>query len=307
VKIPIIGYTLSLGAAAAMLTANGLALPQTSVVGNGPPDRSIHVIVDGIEISEKDVTSLIQGLYDAGTKRVDTIKKKPAEMPAQSPYVYFAGRNTATGREIVWQSAATYPDAEAKRANDEYTAAYALAALDAGYVGEPWKALYEDAVKDDKSRLAFGEQISRAIDEASDQRKSAATADVAWLRQHITIGMSRSKVYAALRSYGLVPYNYDYAAGTPITSGHLTGCDNSGESNELAAAWPHPGEPLPKRVGGCATIPHAAQPEPFPTAYMTLQSAFSIACGSEIHVTMAFGPGDTLTKMNISKPEWGCV
>lgn len=272
-----------------------------------PLDRTIHVTVNGAPIVERDLANLVHALYDAGTKQVDTVKKHPTEMPSQSPYVYYAGRNVATGREIVWESTVAASESDAKRMNDEYTAAYALAALDAGYVGEPWRSLYRDSVKDDASRLAFGEQIARAFNDASDQQKNAADTDIAWLRKHIAIATSRKDVYSALRSDGLVAYNYDYAPGTPIRRGNMTGCDTSDEINQLAAAWPYPGKPLPKRSGGCAAIMGRSKPEQFPSAYMALPTGFTIACSSEIHVTMTFGPGDLLKKMDISKPQWLCV
>lgn len=280
---------------------------QTPSSAATPPDRAIHVTVDGVQIRQKDLSTLWTGLYVAATKHVDTVTKKPADMPAKSPYFYYAGRNAMTGRGIVWQSTATPPDTDAQRMTDEYTAAYALAAIDLGYVSEPWKSLYHTSVTDDASRLAFGEKISRALDDASDQQKNATDADIAWIRSNVAVGMSRKAIYAALRAYGLVAYNYDYAPGTPIGSGRLTGCSTDDAHNRMMAAWPYPGEPVPKRTGECATMMGPGKRKPFPSAEMNLDSAFSIACGSSITVKMTFGPGDLLKKLDISKPEWGCV
>jgi len=276
------------------------------------PDRTIHVTVGGVQIVQADLGMLTRGLLDAAHTRVDIINKKPSEMPAQFPYAYFAGRNATTGRQIVWVRMALPPDKDGKRATDEYTAAFAIAALNAGYVGEPWKSLYADSVKDDATRVAFGKEISKAFDEASDQQKAAADADVAWFKKNIIVGMSRKDVYDALRSYGLVAYNYDYAPGRSIGAAKgLFGCERSDDNDRAAAAWPYPGEPLPKLSGGCAALEkslgeHSA-PEAFPSANLTLDSAFSIACDSDIHVDMTFGPGDVLKKLDISKPDWGCV
>lgn len=283
----------------------GQAQAQTAVPA-ARQARSVQVTINGVPITEKDLGRLVRGLYEAATKKVDTIKKKPTEMLAQSPYVYYAGRDAVTGRGLVWESNIAPPETEAKAMNDEYTAAYALAAVDLGFVGEPWKTLYHNAVKDDASRLAFGQEISRAFVEASDLKQHAAETDVAWVRKNMTIGMSRKKVYSALRSYGLIAYNYEYAPGTPRNLGNLTGCTFDDEPDRLAAAWPYPGKPLPKRTGGCA-IMRTSKPEPLPTANITLEGGFSIACGSRIGLTMTFGPGDLLKKLDISKPEWACV
>jgi hypothetical protein len=277
-----------------------------------PPDRSIHVTVDGVQIVQKDIDMLTRDLLDAVHTRVDVVSKKPSEMPVRFPYAYFAGRSATTGRQIVWSSTALPPDNDGKRLNDEYTAAFAIAALDAGYVGEPWKSLYVDSVKDEATRVAFGEEISKAFDDASDQQKARAGADVAWFKKNIIVGMSRKNVYAALRSYGLVAYNYAYAPGTSLgTPKGLYGCERSDDNDKAAAAWPYPGEPLPKLSGGCAALEKSlhgpSAPEPFPSANLSLDSAFSIVCSSEIHIDMTFGPGDVLKKLDISKPDWGCA
>ena len=160
--------------------------------------------------------------------------------------------------------------------------------------------------------MAFGEEISKAFDDASDQQKAAADADVEWFKKNIVIGMSRKDVYDALRSRGLVAYNYAYAPGISIgTAKGLYGCERSDDSDSAAAAWPYPGEPLPKFSGGCAALEKSlggnSAPEPFPSAYLTLDSAFTIACSSGIHIDMSFGPGDVLKKLDISKPDWGCA
>jgi hypothetical protein len=275
-------------------------------------DRSIHVMVDGVQIVQKDFGVLLRGIYSATITQIEVVRKKPSQMPVQSPYVYFAGRNATTGRQIVWVTTVLPPDKDGKRATDEYTAAFAIAALKAGYVGEPWKSLYANSVKNEAARVAFGEEISRAFDDASDQQKAAADADVAWFKGNIVIGMSRKDVYKALRSRGLVAYNYAYAPGISIgTAKGLYGCERSDDSDSAAAAWPYPGEPLPKFSGGCAALEKSlganSAPEPFPSAYLTLDSAFTITCSSDINIGMTFGAGDVLKKLDISKPDWGCA
>ena len=45
---------------------------------------------------------------------------------------------------------------------------------------------------------------------------------------------------------------------------------------------------------------------PFPSAEITLASAFNISCETDIHVDFIFGSGDRLTKMEISKPDSEC-
>jgi hypothetical protein len=133
----------------------GIGVTQTSGPTATQPDRTVHVTVNGVQILGKDLANLVRGLFEAGTKQVDTIKKNPAEMPTQSPYVYYVGRNTVTARETIWESSESPPESDAKRMSDEYTAAYALAAIDAGYVGAPWKSLYSQSARDDASRLAY--------------------------------------------------------------------------------------------------------------------------------------------------------
>jgi hypothetical protein len=301
-------------------TPTGQASPPTRA-----PDRTIHVTLGAATIDDAAIGTLFRGIFRAaGTatpndtlaalegqhhnwsvKVIDTITKDPSVMPAGFRYGYYAGRDANSGNEVVWQAKPTKSDDGAVE-SEQLIAAYALAALDAGSVGEPWKTLYDQAA-DRPSRLKLGKDIVRVINAASDQQKSITDADVAWIRQNITIGLPRSEVYAALRSRGLVAYNYAYAPGRPIGSGKLVGCDTTDESAKMTAAWPYAGEPLPKPTGGCATIPHATLPEPFPSAYITLPGSFTLGCGSEINVAMTFGPADRLKKLHISKPDWECV
>src|SRR5580698_9735645 len=59
-------------------------------------DRSIHVTIDGVQIVQKDFGILLRGIYSATITQIGVIRKKPSQMPVQSPYVYFAGRNATT-------------------------------------------------------------------------------------------------------------------------------------------------------------------------------------------------------------------
>lgn len=261
-----------------------------------PPDRALHVTIDGVSIQMADLIGLVKdGLTAGGNGITETVERKPGEMPAGYSYVYYAGRDSKTGREIIWVA---LPPADAARVqvNDEAVAATALALLDANKVGDPWKSLYRGAVRDGASQVAFGKAIARVFDEASDQMETLAAGDASWIHEHIVIGMTRQEAYAALRTYGLVAYNWTYDQN----------CDFADEIN---AAWPYSGEPLPQ----CRTRPHfgmtLVQPpaEAFPSASINLKGAFTMGCGSNAVVTIAFDNSDHVTSVRIPKPEWSCV
>jgi len=285
------------------------------------PDRTTHVTFDNVVIDESAVRVLFIGIFEAfGTRTpnetmtdlsqgrttwhvrmIDTIAKDHSQMPAGYRYAFYAGRDPSTGHEVVWEANLGKGEGGNDQDDDEHVAAYALAALDARDVGEPWKTFYSHAAGD-AARQALGRDIVRTLQEASDQKKAAAAADAAWIRRYIVVGLSRANAYAALRSYGLVPYNSAFNPGVPIDKNGTKGCDFSDQST---AAWPYHGEPLPKRTGECVSFKN--DPGAFPSANITLGGAFNLGCSSEIAISIAFDNSDHVKLVHISDPEWSCV
>ena len=111
-------------------------------------------------------------------KIVDTVDTPTAKMPVGFQYFYYAGRDPKTEREIVWQSPTTKHfcvGAPGCPPNDEFVAAYALAAMDAYYVdGEPWRTLYKSA-PDAASRLALGKAVAKRLTRSPLKRKPAVS------------------------------------------------------------------------------------------------------------------------------------
>jgi hypothetical protein len=321
-KVRGFAYALTICLAVAPLPLPGQTMgPSQAPPASSAPDRSIHVSLDNVVIDEAAVRTLFGGIYaaaESGTpsqtatelmqgretwhvERIETVEKDQDQMPHGYRYFFYAGRDKDTGREILWEARPGKDEGDEDERGDEYVAAYALAALDAGYVGEPWKTLYNGEANA-TARLTFGKAIARALDEASDQKKAVEAADVAWIREHIVAGTSRANAYALLRSYGLVAYNSAYNPGVPITRDGAKGCDFTDQS---ASAWPYHGEPLPTPSGECAFF--RKDPGAFPSAYITLDGAFTIACGSQVAIAIAFDDSDRIRSVHISDPQWSCV
>lgn len=312
---------LTLFIAAALLISSRVAAPGNAAILN----RDISVMIGGIPVDREAIMRLFRGIYQAmgvntgaesmavlegehslrRAKIIDAIDMPRANMPAGLTYFYYAGRDPKTEREIVWQSVKDICTGKSGcRLDDELTAAYALAALDAFYVdGEPWRTLYRSA-PDAASRLALGKSIAKAVDEASEQASSRGAEDVAWLRRKIIVGVSRKDTYVALRAFGLVAYNYAYNVGVPTQS--QTGLHGCVFPDDTGAAWPYHGEPLPKGTGDCAKS-FAGDPGPFPSAYVHIDGGFNISCGSEARVTLDFDTSDRLSKLTVSDFEWSCM
>ena len=296
-------------------------------VDASPPGHAINVTIGGDSIDMDAIMRLFRGIFEAAgantgeawvaslegkpilrrAKIVDTVDTPPASMPTGYRYFYYAGRDPSSEREIIRQSTETKKmcvGAPGCIADDEFIAAYALAALDAYYIdGEPWRSLYKSA-SDAASRQALGKEIANAVTEASNQESERGAQGASGIRQKITVGMSRDDAYAIVRSLDLVAYNSAFNPGVPTTSpAGYKGCDFS---NDKPAAWPYHGESLPKRSGECA-IMGTADPGPFPSAYIDLPGGFTIACGSSARATLDFDTSDRIRKVTIEKPEWTCM
>jgi hypothetical protein len=179
-----------------------LANPVTATV----PPWDVTVTIGSSSINRDAIYRLFAGIYQASAtetpvqtlralvgkqtvrreKIIDTVDRAPHDMPPGFRFFYYAGRDPKSERELIWQSPEAMKncgDSSSCSPNDEFVAAYALAALDADYVdGEPWRELYRSA-SDMSSRLALGKTIARAIDTASDEAKEHGAADSAWISQ----------------------------------------------------------------------------------------------------------------------------
>lgn len=267
-------------------------------VATPPP---VQVELNGVHLTRSDFAALLVGiLKTAGAKRVRVVQKAASDMPASSPCMVYAGRDASNDIEIVWTSA-TYDQCDAKTGNDEYVAAYALAALDAGFVDDPWKAIYRGTDGTVAAKRALGTEIARSFVDASERQKGAAQEQITWLRRSIRVGESRRQIYDALRSQGLVAYNYAYQRGVSDT--RLKSCIFKSD----AAEWPYAGEPLPKMTGQCERSGFLQKAPAFPSAEVTIPDGFNIACEGDIHITFVFGSGDLLKSMDVSKPDWECL
>ncbi len=310
----------------AIATIALVASSMTAALGAAAPDRSVHVTIGSASIDVDAIQRLLRGIFQAAgantgagmmaalegrplllrAKIVDTVDTPTTKMPVGFQYFYYAGRDPKTERELIWQSPATKHvcvGAPGCPPNDEFVAGYSLAAMDAYYVdGEPWRTLYKSA-PDAESRLALGKAIAKAMNEVAAQAQARGIADVASIRERITIGMRRNDAYDVLRSFGLVAYNSAFNPGVPIESPRWKGCDYS---DRTAAAWPYHGEPLPRRSGQCATM-GSDGPGPFPSAYVDVSGGFTIACGSEASVALNFDTSDRISNVNIGKFEWTCM
>ncbi len=177
----------------------------SSVLAIGEP-TPFRVYVGGQSISRDDIVALINGMFAAHIRQV---KKNPAEMPSDAPLIYYAGNG------VIWESRRVNQDLGSwsrvnpawQPAADAFVAAVALAAMDAGKAGEPWRGLWRATPPNPASRLALGKAIAEAIKTASDQSAAFMDKETKWIRGHIVVGTSRSDLYAMLRSQGLVAFN----------------------------------------------------------------------------------------------------
>ena len=208
----------------------GLAAAIAAAVFAVSAPQPVHVEVNGVQITRRDFANLLTGILSAvGAQQIRNVVKPFGDMPPNARCLFYAGRDSATGREIIWTSGAIdkcgHPSA-----TSQYVAAFSLAALDAGFIKEPWRSLYRDAGTDD-ARQALGVKIARSIDEASDRQGRITQKEITWLSRNIRPGVSRAYVYDALRSRGLIAYNYSYRRG--ISDERLKSCTFKDDTAKL--------------------------------------------------------------------------
>lgn len=168
-----------------------------------------------------------------------------------------------------------------------------------------WKAIYDETPEPSRAQLAL--EVAGAFRVASEQQAKYASDEAQWIVAKVARGMTRSQAYAVLRSRGLVAYNGYFDAGKSVeikgAPGHFY-CDTSDHNG---GAWPYANEPLPKSEGMCAEMRRGLRAPAHPEASVTLSGAFSIACGSDIYVTLTFDANDRISSVKSVGPTQTCV
>lgn len=260
----------------------------------------------------------MRGLYgNQKTFEIKSIPKAPADMPPDTPYVSYQGREPGSPTvQIIWISTATANSRDEENTQgveDEYVAATALAVMDAGNAGPTLQTLYAKTPNDRKAHLALGLSFAQAWHAASDQSAAFAAGQATWVQTHVIPGMTRSAAYDLVKIKGLTAYNYSFIKGKAIppqsdSTGHVItggGCDMSDKSS---AAWPYQGELVPSREGACAEY-FASKPKsiPNPDAELNLPGAFNIACGWSTRIVITFTEADRVKAVDIGQPRSTCL
>lgn len=199
---PSLGWIVLVAALAAVAT--GSAYAQVS----GAP---LSVTVAGKKMSSSDVATLSIYPISCGGAFPQPLQKPPAQMPSTTPYVSYAGKNSA-GVPAVWVATAsenvrTASDPVQRETHREWIAACLLETLDAGKGSAAWQSAF--ATVKDRPDLwpAFGRELTDALRQMSAMYVAKAGADRTWLFKHLPAGTTRSDAYRILRSRGLAQKN----------------------------------------------------------------------------------------------------
>jgi hypothetical protein len=260
----------------------------------------INVTVSGQKIVYDDFRALVKGVL---TAHISQKAKNPAEMPPDAPLVYYAGDHIVWVSKTIDQDLGTFArvSPSAQPAEDAFLAATALAAMDAGTAGEPWKGLYSRAPATHRARLALGKAIVDAWKTASDQSAAFATAQTAWMQSHISVGAARSEVYAMLKSRGLIPYNPAFQSLEP-SQGCLPPFRDA-----ASGTWPQQNEPVPPSKGVCANLNARSSPVANPEALVYIVGAFGLGCDVAAETTITFGADDRVSRVVVNTHRGGCI
>jgi hypothetical protein len=274
------------------------------------PAPPIRVSVLGQPFEWKDIWAFMGGLYKPhpDSPQIKIVRQAPAAMPSDAPYVSYQGRDPGPPpTEVIWMAesapaSATDPN-DAKAMNDQYAAAAALAAMDAGNAGPALQAIYAKTPSDRESRLALGNSFAEALRSASGQAAAFSANEADWIRTHIAPGTTRAAAYEMLKSRRLTAYNRAFVKGKPATGGS---CDLT---DRLSGAWPYKGEPLPKQEGACASwfFPNPPTSASNPEAQLELSGAFNLYCGWSTYIEIRFNDDDRVKEVQIDEPRPTCL
>jgi hypothetical protein len=246
--------------------------------------------------SKEDILTIVRGIFTPSLAQNIAVVMKPAgAMPAGDPIYHYVGR-TSDGKLTIWRVssgvAGSMTESEYWQAT---TAAYALAAVDAGDAGPIWQARFKSAV--DPTELGHG--FASAFQRMSDTTKENALDEIAWVHKTIVVGMSRTATYARLKKQGLIAYNGMYIAGKPI------GANGCSYEDAEQGRWPRMNEPLPK--SGCAFDSRDRKFVPNPDAFVDFNLGFTIGCSTDETLTLSFDMDDKLKSIKDSRALQTCL
>ncbi len=253
-------------------------------------------------ITLNQVQALMVGMYSfyagsdkRGTKRPHIVSKPSSEMPANDPFLHYAGLGPS-GEPVIWRAA----DASAftRMPKETYEATFAAVAADTGAAGSEWKKLY-----DQLGTIRFERLALRAFVLQSDAQKKKSLDDIAWIESNVHLRAMRHDVYATLKRRHLVAYNPAYNPGQPTRDPQHAGC--SYIATKERANWPYFREPIPKADGACNTVPRTFVPSP--PAYVQFPMGFNLWCGTAILMTLRFDLHDKLSAIQHSQVGTTCM
>jgi len=239
-------------------------------------------------LSDRDVDEVVKALYSVSEPppiKMVEIEKPAFEMPAEAPYVYYAGTD-AHGNAVIWKATAaikmaTADSARTQEAGDEFVSAYIAASVMQGRIGAHWRAVFTS----DPGPRVYARAFVIAWETKVALIAATSRTNIAWADATFHPGMPRAQVYDFLRSRDLVAW---YASGGLPGSG----C-------EVTATNPNRPWPVadPKMPPACAN--------PAVTVEYTVGANF--ACGTEIDQGFIFDAEDRLTSVVDSKEHTTCL
>lgn len=184
-----------------------------------PTDPAVRMAAT---ISEKELDEIYAVLYTT-IRRSKFILRPANQMPPDDPLVHFD--RIDGGHPLIWVERTLVrraPGPDLTRGNDSAiaaTGALAIAAIELGSAGAPWKARLDRT----PDRVVLSHAIGVAFADRSDREVTEAHADVAWVHTHLKPGMIDADAYRALlqrhlpveRSYRdlVVGYSLGFNAG----------------------------------------------------------------------------------------------
>jgi hypothetical protein len=251
------------------------------------PDTAVNALARSL--SETDVARAYAAMYadTPPAQRRSFVQMPSSHMPPNDPLVHYVGRRP-DGSIEVWLSLDVRnetSDASSKAFNEAMMAAMIRIGVETGAAGEAWKARFAGT----SDPVLLSHAIARAVASKNEAHEAAARADLAWAHDNLRTGMTRSEVYAALRSRGLIGYNNAYNPGRQIGEG---ACRY--DLPRDAAAFPPPGQPLPQTP---CIEPHnslSAHQIAHPDVDLEYAVGSNMACGTWVYQHLSFDDRDRL-------------
>lgn len=264
------------------------AQPRGVVDVAGTVGGSVTIVVNGVSLTTQDTVELYGLIIKSVSSLRAPVVKNPDEMPAYAPDITYAGKNTA-GQTVVWSTRAFEADfgrtsgGAQEKLYREMIATALAGGLDQGQGDSTLQSFARERTP--AGLMTVGFAFVDAIQLAESETIANSRATQVWVAGHITRGMTRQSVAAALSAKGIT-------STSPVRAN--TNC----EADMVTHSWYEGNYPYSE----CGFVSAA-----HPVIRVTLPWPLEPGCTFSSSLDVLFDDSDRVQRLALSNPVPACL